>query len=414
MKKLISAILCSFVASALFADANFRFYNKAFSDTMSITHTEGDYAYTQSGNYPYNYGYNDGDSHTDADFLSASNQVYAELKTERVDAMVKASFTFNNWTRGGYYDFGFKWNSKVDDWYVEYRPTQYFTFGFHDPIYMKGAFLPVYDYSKGNEKNKYLYSGNIGSEGITVVFRPPVLDNALRIAATTPFTETKTNWILSSENRDAVDDSTPNFGAGAIYSVKYFEVGLTVQDIFDRDERTFGSYMCLPGLFGAVENLVIGGGFAYSEKYISDFNNTPTFYDYTYYGGITGEKLFSSYFTYKADKFSIKADLVTNFGESYSNANLFWDLYTGLCLGFNITDRFTITATAKLLTDIDSEVRTFGDDLAKKILAENVYAGAFALTYQINSQNEVEAGVKVDTFDKNFAIRFPVHWKYTF
>lgn len=382
MKKIAVAAVGLLLGASVFADVSFEFYNKAYSDTLVINKNDND-------NIPLP-DYDDG---MGMKFSGVYNKVYAQVRTARVDAMIKAiAFIGSNKEHGAFDDNnGIHWDGMIDDWYVEFRPFASITLGFHDSIYMQGSYLPIYDDN--------LYSGNIGSEGVTVVYRPPVLDGALRLSATVPFTADNTNWYWADE--DDVNDDTFNFGLGAIFTHEYFEAGVTIQDILDSDERTIGTYAYLPDLFGLVKNLNVGAGFAYSEKAVSNFDDSATFDDYTVYGGVASDKLLSTFLTYDTGKFDVAAELVWNLGSDTTDKN--GEFYTAVQVGFGLMDRLTATVVGKLVTDV---VHNGKED--------NVYAAEFKLDYQFTKHNEFEIGVATDFWDGNFNVRFPVYWKYTF
>lgn len=408
MKKIFASFIALVLGASAFAEFSYRFYNKTFSDTMNIRHVDKDYL--GSG---IDFKGTKDDSYTDTEFLGIYNRVYAEVKTDKTDAMIKATFGFNDWTDDS--DYGFRWDGGIEDWYVEYRPWSFLTFGFHDAIYMDGSYLPVYDDN--------LYSGNIGSEGMTAVYKPAALKGALRIAATTPFT-TNTNWVKADKDDTHDPDDTFDVGIGAIYTVDLFQVGATLQDIFDGDERRFGTYVNLPTLFGLCNELTVGGGFAHSEGgAVYNFDGSKTFDDYTYFGGVNGvggvngENLLSSYLTYNGN-IVVNAELVWNMNDSdfYSfgyvddkGNNISaggWDFYTAASVQFWIARPLSATIIGKLVAD------TAHADGVKSL--DNIYAAEFKLTYQLTQHSEVEASVSVDYFDKNYKVCFPCYWKYTF
>lgn len=409
MKKLLAGFAAILACSSIFAEFSYRFYNKVFSDTMNIRHVDRDYL----GSSIDFKGTKD-DSYTDTEFLGIYNRVYAEVKTDKTDAMIKAKFGFDDWTDGS--DYGFRWEGGIEDWYVEYRPWNFLTLGFHDAIYMDGSYLPVYDDN--------LYSGNIGSEGVTAVYIPAALNGSLRIAATTPFT-TNTNWVKADKDdiRELDDthdsDDTFDVGIGAIYTVDLFQVGATLQDIFDGDERRFGTYVNLPTLFGLCNELTVGGGFAHSEGgAVYDFDGSKTFDDYTYFGGVNGENLLSSYLTYTKDKkFIVNAEFVWNMNDSDfyffkyvddkgKNVAGGWDFYTAASVQFWISTPLSFEIVGKLVADTAQADGV--DDL------DNIYAGEFNIYYQLTQHSEVSAGVSVACFDKNYKVCFPCYWKYSF
>lgn len=389
MKKLLAGFAAILACSSIFAEFSYRFYNKVFSDTMNIRHVDKDYLGSE-----IDFKKSKDDSYTDTEFLGIFNRVYAEVKTDKTDAMVKAKFGFNDWTDDS--DYGFRWDGGIEDWYVEYRPWNFLTLGFHDAIYMDGSYLPVYDDN--------LYSGNIGSEGVTAVYIPAALNGSLRIAATTPFT-TKTNWVKADDEDTGDLDDTFDVGIGAIYTVDLFQVGATLQDIFDGDERRFGTYVNLPTLFGLCNELTVGGGFAHSEGgTVYNFDGSQTFDDYTCFGGVNGENLLSSYLTYTKDKkFILNAEFVWNMND---DGYFFWDFYTAASAQFWISTPLSFEIVGKLVADTAQPDGV--DDL------DNIYAGEFNIYYQLTQHSEVSAGVSVDCFDKNYKVCFPCYWKYSF
>ncbi|MBQ0052789.1 MAG: hypothetical protein KBT11_12140 [Treponema sp.] len=401
MKKLALALMAVVAGASAFGEVNYRFTNKVSSDTMNIRHIDGKYNDpTNERRHSVNREFlakseiDDKSSHTDTQFLNVDDEFKAELKTSKIDAMIKAKFAFGDLTNDG--DYGFKWKSEIEDWYVEYRPFDSITFGFHDAIYMDGSYLPIYDDN--------LYSGNIGSEGITGVYRPAALKGALRLAVTTPFTASRANYVLSDEDHEDVGkvNHTFNTGVGAIYTARYFQFGATVQDLFDGNERRIGMYVNFPELFGNVKEISVGGGFAHSaDGWIHGYGGNSTFSDYTYFGGVNGKNIMNAYFTYNG-KSVINAEMVYNLD---SKGNNYWDFYTAASVQFWISSPLSITIVGKLVTDIDAP---------KDKDLENIYAAEGRLNFKANKQNEFQAGVKADFFDGNSRICFPVYWKYTF
>lgn len=404
MKKVLIALAAMVLGSSVFAEISYRFYNKLYSDTMNIRHVDSDYLDSEINFKDKTHSY------TDFEFFGIYDQVYAEFKTDKADAMVKATIGIDDWNSDN--DYGVKWTGYLDDWFVEYRPWNFLTLGFHDSIYMDGSYLPIYDDN--------LYSGNIGSEGFTAVYRPSILNGALRIAATTPFTTTE-NWIHADDDDDddkvAVNDDIFDVGIGAIYTADLFQLGATFQDVFDGDERRFGTYVNFPTLFGLCNELTIGGGFAHSEgESVYDYDGSLTFNDYTYFGGVNGENLLSSYFTYSG-KVVVSGELVWNFNyehfhvyydytkKAWNATGYGWDFYTAASVRFWITKALSAEVIGKLVADTSSESDY---DL------DNIYAGQFKLDLALTQHNEIEASVSVDYFDGNYKICFPCYWKYTF
>ncbi len=406
MKKILTAAAAFLLGFSAFSEVSYRFYNKIYSDTLTINHVDEDYLGSSLDFKLKDYGKQKDDSYTDFSLLGIYNRVYAEFKTDKTDAMVKATFGFKDWTDSS--DYGFKWTGYIDDWFVEYRPWNYLTLGFHDGIYMDGSYLPIYDDN--------LYSGNIGSEGVTAVYRPQALKGALRLAATAPFT-TKTNWIYADEEDSRVDDDIFDVGLGAIYTIDLFQFGVSIQDVFDGDERRVGAYVNLPTLFGLSKKVTVGGGYAHSEYLgVYNYEGTGTFEDYTYFGGVNGKNLLSGYLTYDGDV-DVNAEFVWNMNEKgfrnfqYGpNKNDWrwggWDLYVAGSAKFWISKTVTGELVGKLVTDL---VKQKGDEWLS-----NIYAVQFKLNSKITKHSEVEASVSADYLDRNYKVCFPCYWKYTF
>ena len=411
MKKVLTAAAAFLLGFSAFSEVSYRFYNKIFSDTLTVHHVDKDYLKTDLDFKLNEYGKEKKDSYTDFSFLGIYNRVYAEFKTDKTDAMIKATLGFKDWTNDS--DYGFRWTGYVDDWFVEYRPWNYLTLGFHDGIYMDGSYLPIYDDN--------LYSGNIGSEGITAVYRPAALKGALRLAATAPFT-TNTNWIYADEddyNKSSdskVGDDIFDVGLGAIYTIDLFQVGVSIQDIFDGDERRVGAYINLPTLFGMSKKVTVGGGYAHSEYWgVYNYDNSASFDDYTEFGGVNGKNLLSGYLTYDGNV-DVSAEFVWNMNEkgfrnfhhhSYESWKWGgWDLYVAGSAKFWISKTVTGEVVGKLVTDL---VKQDGDEWLS-----NIYAAQFKLNSRLTKHSEVEASVSVDYFDRNYKVCFPCYWKYTF
>ena len=139
------------MASSAFAEVTFEAYNKLSSDVVTFNHK-------------------DAADETEKVFGGLTNKIYAEILTDRIDAMVEGKFAIDDYT--GRDDYGVKWKGDVSDWYVEARVVDgLITLGYHDAIWSEGSYLPIYDDN--------VFAGNIGSKGFTLVVRPI---DGLRIA----------------------------------------------------------------------------------------------------------------------------------------------------------------------------------------------------------------------------------------
>ena len=379
MKKIITVLAAAALASSLaFADdIKLSFYNKLYEEDAILNHS-------------------DEADETTKDFPGIKERMYAEITSDRVDAMVKATFKLDDHDEK---HFGLQGN--VDDWYVEFRPVHQITLGLHTGIFADGSTLPVYDDN--------LAAGNIGSDGFTVTYRPI---DALRISATAPFSfdgdysNKEINWINGS--KDVLDedgdpdpeDENFNIGFGAIYDHELFQIGFSIQDVADSDQRQIGAYLNAPNLFGAVEGLTLGAGFAHSEEWLSDsLGDLISVGEIE--GGVVYEDLLNAYAAYEMEKFSLTAEMVYNLGADKESG---YDFYLAAAISFGLVENLTATATGKILVDLKDK-----DEKLK-----NVTMGAFALDYDVNDNNTIGAEFDVAVFDKDWAIAVPVYWKYHF
>ena len=416
MKKILLLLSAWTAGFSAFAATEVQFTNKVFADDTVLHH------------YEYKYIDNDGDRHSDSetahDFPALKERMQAEIKTDRVDAMVKATVALDDYN---YRDFGFK--GVLNDWYVEFRPIPSILLGMHDEINTTGSYLPIYD---GNMAN-----GNIGSHGFTFVYVPAAVEGKLRLGATVPFSFSDEddeyyaiNWLYN----DSAEKEHLNAGIGAIFTQEYFEIGGSIKDILEDDYRSFGAYIYLPGLFGNVPRLTLGAGFNHGSKagvgigdLISFKGNiydsadgetewnledegctiTSGFWGMTH--GVWGKNLLNAAATYKADAFTLVLEMVSNFFEDgKANKVSKYDLYSGVAVSFTLADKLTATATGKLLHDFSDDSDDYGDT------AEDFFFGAFNLDYEINKQNTVGVGIETGICDKDWSIALPAYWKYTF
>ncbi|WP_296320272.1 hypothetical protein [Treponema sp. UBA3813] len=403
MKKIIS-ILVAFAStfSLAFAEGTeISFSNKIYEEDYVLEHTDKKYD-------------DEGESKTEKDFPGIKEKMSVELTSEQVDAMVAAIVTVDD-----YDEQHFGVQGEVDDWYIEFRPIHPVTFGMHTSIYADGSYLPIYDDN--------IATGDIGSSGFTVTFRPTVLKDALRLSFSAPFdfdgdTSTgKINWFNGSKDHTNAETGDPDpeqekfdFRLGAIYNHDYFNLGVSIQDVADDDERQIGVYLALPTLLGASENLTIGGGFATAESE----GGVAAFDDLTFYGGISYKKLVNGFLTYETDAFSFKAEALYNFGENFGfddddEVFYLWDFYSAASVSFKLAEKLTASLTGKVMIDLKKNA-DFAALIGKDEKAANVYAAAFALDFDINERNTVGAEFDIDTFDGNWAVAVPVYWEYHF
>ena len=365
MKRLFaSAFAVVAVCGIAFADVHVNFYNKLYSEDPIVRHHDDD----KNSKYE-----------TDVYFPGVKERMYADIKTDKVDAGVKGTMYFKQ--KKGPNDFYF--DGSIDDWWVEFRPIDMLTLGLHDSIWADGSYLPIWDDN--------VSAGNIGSDGFTAVFR---LLPGLRLAATIPSgigRESNSpgyNW-LSGDSDDF------HFGTGAIFDAGVFQVSANLQDIPCSGHRQFGTYINMPGLFGMVKELTIGGGFAHAwgEGFLSELISQVSWARLWY------ENLMSVYATYDAGTFGLSAEIAFNFEFD----DIFgYDFYTAVAVSFGLMDKLTATVTGKLLHD-------FADNGL-----DNGYGASFAVDYEVNKQNMIGAKAEVNLIDDYWDFAVPVYWKYTF
>lgn len=95
---------------------------------------------------------------TDVYFPGIKERMYADISTDKVDAGVKETLSFQNYSFGKTTipgtDFSvhgdvahdhFFITGDINDWWVEFRPIDKLTLGLHDTIWTDGAYLPIWD-----------------------------------------------------------------------------------------------------------------------------------------------------------------------------------------------------------------------------------------------------------------------------
>ncbi len=417
MKKLLAGISLAFACAgfSVAGDIKIDFYNKLYTDNAVLYHHEYDW-WGDSNNDGLEEKYTNKD--TKSDFPAIKNLMFAEIKTEKVDAMAKGTFAIDDDYDGGHH-FGI--DGEINDYYIAFRPFKPLTLSLHRNDFANGSLLPVYADKKGY--NGHVWAGNIGSHGFTATYSPELKKGELRFAATVPFNTISesadgrtTNWIDGENSRG--EDEELDIGLGVIYSLDIIEIGASVQDVADDDERQIAGFIDLPGLFGALPALKIGGGIAHTEAklrtastdlisvggcnftFVSPLGATIT-YHHTY--GLSYQNLLSSYVDMNFEHFELKADLLYNFSEDNEYVwapGCSYDLYSAVQFLFKISS-LNAKVTGKILKDFTDN----GADMA--------LFGGFGLSYQVNEQNEVGAGIEGDFCSDNWHLAFPVYWKYS-
>lgn len=333
MKKTLLAFAVMAVATLGFADeAKVSFYNKVSSDIVGITIPK--------------------DGETTAEFAGIKDTVKAEFTSDKVDAAVKMSFKFKTQENSDDSVYAGLFGLSVDDYYLEFRPVDMFTVGWHDTISTDGSYLPIEDDNLSN--------GNLGSDFVGVI-RPI---KGLRIAAGLDF-----DSLFGKKDDDSNKGPKLNFGAD--YTAEAFSVGATLRNPINN--LGFGVY----GSLSAVENLWADAGFSYNDSFKDVSGN-----------------ILSLGATYDVGICSLAFDFATNFG----NEDSVEDLYVGLSAGFGVTDALTLTATTQAQFD-------FNTSDSQDVLVEG------SAEYVVGN-NTFSAAVDVEFTAAATAVSFPVYWKY--
>lgn len=243
----------------------------------------------------------------------------------------------------------------INDWYIEFRPFEKFTFALNDRIYTHGSYLPVLGTNIDN--------GNIGSD-IVVVWRPI---QGMRIGFGYDIPS-----FFGQDNDGNEAHPVFNFGADYTYGNK-FSVGFSIRDLINN----IGV-----GIYGevlAVDNLYVTYGYAYN-------NGSADYY------GVSGTHLISLGTTYKYKKATFGLDFLTNC------VNTGADFYIGANTKVAATD--AVTVGLKFQTAIDA------DDSNENKYEINADVSYAAKAWGCGAGVDVELG-------KATVISFPVYFEFS-
>lgn len=220
----------------------------------------------------------------------------------------------------------------INDWYIEFRPFDKFTFGIHDLIFTHGSYFPVLDTNIDN--------GNIGSD-ITVIYRPiPGIRVGLGYGIPSFFGEDNYG-----------DEAHPVFNLGADFTYgNKFSIGFSIRDIINN----FAA-----GIYGevlAVENLYVTYGYTYNNVSLEMINwigsgDTHNIFENVEKMILISENIVSLGATYKYKK----ADFALDF--AYGNNNFISEnlYYFGTKASYGVTDAIDLGFKYTLLTDFDGD-----------------------------------------------------------
>lgn len=350
-KKLVAGLAALSIACVSFADVEFSFKNELSSDIVNITSVKDE---------------NDAVS-TATSFAGIRNKTVVDFKSEKVDAGLDIRFWFlpvdSQKTVGGNledYTFVEFFGYDVHDYYIEYRPFNILTFGFHDTINTNGSYLPVWDDN--------VSTGNLGSDFV-VCLRPI---EGLRIATGIDFIST----IGVDENDNSYNQ---NFiwNSGIDYTMEdVFSVGFTARDVLS-DDRAFGFY----GSLDMVDGLSMTAGFGINAEEVGEYE-------------VSGNVLtFGATYENEDSNMAFGLDFATNFSNEESEK----DLYLGANWGWGINDDWSLSTELLMAWDLN------------KADAGDYIVHPFASwTHEIHT---IEAGVQFEFNDSEFGVCFPV--KYT-
>lgn len=264
----------------------------------------------------------------DAEFAGLYNNTSVELLSGKVDCGIDATFGL---LKPSAKPIQFT-DMNINDWYIEFRPFEKFTFGLHDVIYTHGSYLPVLGTNINN--------GNIGSD-IVVVWRPV---QGMRIGLGYGIPS-----FFGEDNYG--NEAHPVFNVGADYTYgKKFSVGFSIRDIINN----FGA-----GIYGevlAVENLYVTYGYTYNndatsieEMFSKAFTDGDMnlVYNNLEKNIFLGKHIVSLGATYKYKK----ADFALDF--AYSNISSNNIFYIGSDISFAATDAIDLGFKYTVLTDFD-------------------------------------------------------------
>lgn len=355
MKKMVKALVAGaamlVLGASVFADVEIDAYNKLSSGIVNIT--TGDNGSTK--------------------FAGIKNEAHVELLSDKVDALVEGTLSFSladaihssGENIGKTYKYG-NFGLEVSDWYIEFRPIELLTIGFHDAVHIAGDYLPVWDDN--------LSAGNFGSEVLALVVRPIA---GLRIGA-----------ALDNPATFGRDNVTPAINFGVDYAYNDFgALGVAVRNVAGKDGDNWDGTV---GVYASLTKLADNG---------LDFVNLGFAHNADDDIGVDGNIL-SLGTSYTNGAFNVLLDFVTNFEADESGNN---DIYLALNPSYGITKALTAGL-------VGSVVGSYAEN-SEATIDINPY-----VDYVIgNSKIEVGLDFAIETGDAGkTTISFPVYWKYTF
>ncbi len=364
MKKTLKAfaVTAAFLAAGAcaFAETSVNAYNKISSGIVNITSPK------------------DGDTTTKFDGIK--NKSHVELTSDRVDGLIEITTSLTAGSYSGTSIAGvtitdstgyFGLTQSVSDYYIEFRPIDLVTIGFHDGIPTAGAYLPYYDDS--------LSAGNMGSD-LVLCLRPI---EGLRISGGVDL-PLKVFTADSYKDSNVVD---ANFGIDYAYN-DFGAFGVAVRNVAAKTTDSNGNKVW-DGTLGVYASLT-----EFADKGLS-FVNVGFALNADNDVGVDGNIL-SVGSCYTNGALTVALDFVTNFEAEGDK-----DLYFALCPTYGLTDAITLGFGFSTLA-------SYAED-------SNASLNFYPFVDYVIGNNKFEAGVNVAiTTNTETSVSIPVYWKYTF
>lgn len=347
MKKMVKALVASTamfaMGASVFAQVEIDAYNKIESNIVNITIPA--------------------DSSAKTDFAGITDTAHVELKSAKVDALIEAKTGFGIKESLEKYNYGLL-AIEVSDYYVEFRPIELLTIGFHNGVHVAGDYLPILD--------DRVSAGNFGSSLLSLVVRPVT---GLRIGA-----------ALEDMATFGLDNVKPGLNFGADYQYGDLgSLGFAVRNVLASDNNgwkgTFGVYAQFAKLANKGLDYV-NLGFASNDAGVKDIKGN----------------ILSLGSSYTNGDFNVLLDFVTNFEADKAGEK---DVYLAVKPNYGITDDISVALKF-------SVVGSYAENSSADIVINP------SVAYSLGN-SAFEAGVKVELETKgSTTISFPVSWKYSF
>lgn len=354
MKKMVKALVASTamfaMGASVFAQVEIDAYNKIESNIVNITIPA--------------------DSSAKTDFAGITDTAHVELKSAKVDALIEAKtdFGIKESTRlvnlvPEQYNYGLL-SIAVSDYYVEFRPIELLTIGFHNGVHVAGDYLPIWD--------DRVSAGNFGSSLLSLVVRPVT---GLRIGA-----------ALEDMAAFGLDNVKPGLNFGADYQYGDLgSLGFAVRNVLASDDNGWKGTVGVYAQFAKLANKgldYVNLGFALNDAGVKDIKGN----------------ILSLGSSYTNGDFNVLLDFVTNFEADKAGEK---DVYLAVKPNYGITDDISVALKF-------SVVGSYAENSSADIVINPSVAYALG-------NSAFEAGVNVELETKGATkISFPVSWKYSF